>query len=130
MLKLTKKRSDWFTFPQDESGQSKVKIQHLKPGEIADISAACNQLTGKGVDGEEMQTEITFGLRDQTKKLICKAIIDWKGFEGVNGKELPCNDVNKLAVLKEFDWFEKQIDDFRQQLAEVVNSEEEGAEKN
>lgn len=129
MLKLTAKRSKWFPIEQDPSGETQVEIVHLKPGEVADIEAKSNQITGKQF-GDDFHTEIGFNLNDRLKKFVCRSIVNWKGFTGVTGQPLACSDKNKLAVLAEFEWFGDAIEKFREEYAEEVNAEEESAEKN
>lgn len=129
MLKLTAKRKKWFPVPQDPSGETQVEIVHLKPGEVADIEAVTNQITGKQL-GEDFHTEINFSLNERTKKYVTRSVIDWKGFADLKDKPLVCNDLNKLAVLKEFDWFGDFVEECRKTLAEEVESELETSEKN
>lgn len=129
MIKLTAKRDKWFVLPQDASGQTKVKILHLKPGEVSDIEAEVNQIVGKQ-EGEKFVTEVGFDLAARSRAIIRKVIIGWEGFQDENGKEMKCTDFNKVKVLREFDWFFDQIEAFRNELAEEAEAEEEGAEKN
>ncbi len=126
MLKLTTRRKEWFTIEQDPSGETQVEILHLKPGEVGDIEAKSNNIVGKQV-GEDFYTEIGFQLNERTKAYVLKSVSNWKGFHGTNDKPLTCNDTNKLAVLKEYDWFADAIEKFREELAERVEAEEEDA---
>ena len=129
MLRLTAKRTQWFDVPQDESGETKVEILHLKPGEMAEIEAQANRIIGKqGKNGFE--TEVDFDYSARTKLLIEKCVVNWEGFLNEKGKPMKCTNPNKLKVLKEFSWFLEQIEAFRTELAETVAEEEEGAEKN
>lgn len=130
MLKLTTKRTKWFVVPQDQSGETKVEILHLKPGEVADIEAKSNQIIGRQIGDQDFLTEIGFNPNDRAKKIVTRSVIDWKGFVGTNGKELKCNDITKMEVMKEFDWFAGFVEDCRKTLADEVAEELEGAEKN
>lgn len=129
MLKLTSKRTKWFPVTHDPSGETQVEILHLKPGEVADIEAKSNRITGKQL-GDDFHTEIDFSLNERTKKYVVHAVTNWKGFVGLNDKPLPCNEQNKLAVLKEFDWFGDFVDECRTTLREEVEAEEGDSEKN
>lgn len=129
MLKLTTKRTKWFPVTQDPSGETMVEIVHLKPGEVADIEAKSNRITGKQF-GDDFQTEIDFSLNDRLKAYVTRSITDWKGFLDIKDKPLPCSDANKLKVLAEFDWFGEFVEECRETLAEEVATEEEDAEKN
>ena len=57
MLKLTAKRTKWFTVKEDPSGETKIEIIYLKPGEVADIEAKSNNVKGRQI-GDEFETEI------------------------------------------------------------------------
>jgi len=129
MLKLTAKRTQWFEFPQDPSGETKVEILHLKPGDIADIDAQANRIVGKQID-DDFKTEVDFNYSARSKALVKRCIINWEGFLNEKGKPMKCTDNNKLKVLREFDWFLEQIGVFRTELAETVAKDEEDAEKN
>lgn len=129
MLKLTTKKKKWFALPEDPTGETQVEIVHLKPGEVADIEAKANQIIGKQY-GDDFHTEIDFKLNERGKTYVLRSVVDWKGFIGLNGKPLVCNDANKLKVINEFDWFITTIEGFRENLAEEVEAEEEDAEKN
>jgi len=129
MIKLTQKRTKWFVFPQDDTGETKVEIIHLKPGEIADIEAEANQIVGRQ-QGDEFVTEVGFNLGVRTKLIVKKTILHWEGFENENGKKMKCTDMNKIKVLREFDWFFEQIEKFREELAEEDKKEQEEAGKN
>jgi len=129
MLKLTAQRKKWFVLPQDETGETKVEIIHLKPGEIAEIDEKANQVVGKQ-SGEEFITEVGFSMGVRRREIVKDSINEWEGFLGLNDRPLACNDANKLKVLKEYKWFFDQVEEFRESLAEEVEEEEEGAEKN
>lgn len=129
MLKLTTKKTRWFVVPQDTTGETKVLIKHLKPGEVAELESKVNKITGKQ-QGDDFFTEINFALHDRTKAFVVQAVEDWEGILGTNDKKLPCNDVNKLTVFKEFSWFGEFVEDCRKALADEVEAESEGAEKN
>jgi hypothetical protein len=101
----------------------------LKPGDVAEIEGKVNQVTGKQVD-DDFLTEIDFNLHQRAKAFVVRAIVDWEGFQGVNEKPLPCNDQNKLKVLKEFQWFSGAVEEFRKELAEEIEAEAEELEKN
>jgi len=129
MLKLTAKQTRWFTLPQDKSGETKVEILYLKPGQVADIEAKTNQVTGKQ-SGDDFHTEIDFNLTKRTKTFVTKSIVAWEGFNGINDKALSCTDANKLKVLEEFAWFGPQIEEFRTEYAEEIEVDQEEVEKN
>lgn len=129
MLKLTTKRKQWFNVPNDPTGEAQVEILHLKPGEVADIEAKSNSVTGKQM-GEDFMTEIDFRLNERTKKYLTSAVVNWKGFCDMNDKPLKCTDKNILEVHKEFDWFAEFVEESRTALAEQIEDEMEGAEKN
>lgn len=126
MLKLTAKRTKWFTVPQDTSGETKIEILHLKPGVVADIEAKANKMVGKQI-GEEFHTEIGFRLNERMKAYVLASVVDWKGFQGINDKALPCNDPNKLSVIKEFGWFGEFVEKCREEYALEVEADEEEA---
>ena len=129
MLKLTAQKKKWFVIPQDESGETKVEIIHLKPGEIAEIDEKANSVVGKQ-SGDEFITEVGFSMGVRRRE-ITKAVINaWEGFVDLKDKQLACNAPNKLKVLGEYKWFYDQIEKFRDELAEEMEDEEEGAEKN
>ena len=132
MLKLTAKRTRWFPVPQDPSGETQIEILHLKPGEVSDIEAQSNQITGKQLGGGDTDfvTEIDFKLNERSKKFVMRAVVGWKGFADIKGKPLKCSDITKAQVLKEFGWFSEFVEQCRKELAEEVASEEEEAEKN
>jgi hypothetical protein len=65
-----------------------------------------------------------------SKKIVNRALIEWKGFVGTNGKPLKCTEQNKMEVMREFDWFAGLIEDCRKALADEVADEQEDAEKN
>ncbi len=129
MLKLTSKKKKWFVIDKDPSGETQVEVVHLKPGEVADIEAKSNQIIGKQF-GEDFHTEIDFKLNERGKTYVLRSVVDWKGFLGVNSKPLACNETNKLKVINEYDWFVSLIEEFREELAEEVEAEEEDSEKN
>lgn len=129
-LKLTTKRTKWFTVPQDPSGETKLEILHLKPGEVADIEAQSNQITGKQMGEEDMITEIDFRFNDRGKRFVQKAVVGLEGFADTNDKPLKCTEFNKKALLKEFGWLVPFVEECRAELAAEVESEEVGAEKN
>ena len=130
MLKLTTKRTKWFSVPQDASGECQIEILHLKPGEVADIEAKSNQIIGRQIGDQDFLTEIGFNPNDRAKKIVNRALIEWKGFVGTNGKPLKCTEQNKMEVMREFDWFAGLIEDCRKTLADEVADEQEDAEKN
>lgn len=129
MLKLTAKRTEKFYLPQDEAGDTWVEILYLKPGEVDDIESKSNSIIGKQ-KGEDFHTEIDFKLNEKLKTYVLKSVKDWGGFLTLKGKPLPCNDANKLKVMQEYDWFKDQVAEFREELREVVEGEEEELEKN
>lgn len=129
MLKLTAKRTKWFTVKEDPSGETQVELVYLKPGEVADIEAKANNVKGRQ-RGDDFETEIEFDMNHRTRMFVLRSIVDWKGFNNVNDKPLPCNEKNKLQVLKEFGWFGPFIEECREELAEEVESEQEEVEKN
>ena len=88
MLKLSTKRTKWFPVSQDPSGEAQVEILHLKPGEVADIEAKSNQIIGRQTGDQDFQTEIGFNPNDRAKKIVTRAVLDWKGFNGINDKAL------------------------------------------
>lgn len=126
MLKLTAKRSKWFTVPQDKTGETKIEIVYLKPGAVADIEAKANKMVGKQI-GEEFHTEIGFRLNERMKAYVLASVISWEGFLGINEKPLPCSDTNKLQVIKEFAWFGEFVEKCREEFAEEVEADEEEA---
>lgn len=129
-LKLTTKRTKWFTVPQDPSGETKLEILHLKPGEVADIEAQSNQITGKQIGDQEMHTEIDFKFNDRSKRFVQRAVVDFTGFNDTNDKPLKCTEFNKKAIMKEFGWLNVFVEECRAELAAEVEAEEEGAAKN
>jgi hypothetical protein len=130
MLKLTTKKTKWFPVPQDPTGETQIEVKHLKPGEVADIEAKTNRVTGKQSEGEDFMTEIDFNLNARRKKYVIASVVAWKGFVGTNEKNLPCNDPNKLEVLNEFEWFGDFVEECREELAAEVEEEMEGADPN
>lgn len=129
MLKLTAKRKKWFVLPQDESGETKVEIVHLKPGEVAEIDEKANQVIGKQ-DGEEFVTEVGFSMGIRRREIIKRAISDFTGFLDLKDRPLACTEANKLRVMGEYKWFYDQIEEFRETLADEVEADEEGSDPN
>ncbi len=129
MLKLTAEKKQWFPVPQDEAGETRIQIRHLKPGEVSDIEAKANQVKGKS-DGEDFNTEIEYNLSRRAKLFVSKSVVDWEGFVGLKDKALPCTEANKMKVLKEFDWFAAFIEDCRAEMAEDLAEKAEEVEKN
>lgn len=129
MLKLTAKRTKWFIVPQDKTGETKIEILNLKPGAVADIEAKANKMVGKQI-GEEFHTEIGFRLNERMKAYVLASVVAWQGFQGINDKALPCNDTNKLTVVKEFGWFGEFVEKCREEFAAEVEADEEAAEGN
>jgi len=129
MLRLTAKQTQWYEIPQDPSGETRVEILHLKPGDLSDIEAQANQVVGKQKN-DKFETEVNFNYTARSRALIKKCIIGWEGFLNEKGKPLKCTDNNKLKVLREYDWFLEQIEEFRTDLADKASVDEEEAEKN
>jgi len=135
MAKLTAKIIKNFPIPGDNS---ELRIQHLMPGEIAAIEADTSQWIGKS-DGDKFQSELQYKPTEQLRRLRTAAIVGWKGFFGLNGEELDCNNGNKMEFLKQdpelgegedakplSEW----IDQFRKELADSLKPQEEQAEGN
>lgn len=128
MLKLTAKKTKWFVFPQDPSGEAKVEILHLKSGDLMEIEEEVTRVVGRqSKDGMVTEFESKPSLR--IKKIVDRAVVGLEGFEDENGKPMKCTYENKCKLLGEFDFFFEQVEKFRAELAEEVGSEEE-AEKN
>lgn len=129
MIKLTAKRKEWFTMPQDESGETQVEIYHLLPGEVSEIESSTNRVVGREINGK-FGTEVDIDVNSRTKEIIKRCIINWKGFEDEDGKKLKCTDFNKIRILNTFDWFYEQIEKFREDLEAEEEAAQEEAEKN
>lgn len=130
MLKLTTERKQWFTFPQDESGETQVEIKHLKPGEVSDIETQANRIVGRHTEDGNFNTEVDFNFSARSQMILKKCVVGFKGFEDERGKKMKCTDKNKLRLMNEFDWFFAQLEEFRTELAETVEAEVEAAKGN
>jgi len=137
MAKLTAKVTKNFPIPGDSDNAS-LRIQHLKPGEIAAIESETSKWVGKS-QGDNFASELQYDPTTQLRKLRTAAVIGWSGFYGLSGEELDCNNGNKMEFLKEdpilgegedakrlSEW----IDQFRKELADSLKPQEAQAEGN
>ena len=129
MLKLTARKKKWFTLPQDDTGETKIELVHLKPGVVADIESKASKVVGKQI-GDDFHTEVDFRYREKLKTYAVTAIVDWEGFLNVKGTKMACTEANVLKVLKEFGWFAEQVQTFRDEFTEEVEAETEEEAKN
>jgi hypothetical protein len=129
MIQLTAKKTKWFTFPQDETGETQVEILHLKPGKIAEIDAKANRIVGRHVN-DDFVTEVDINVNSRMLEIVKASIVNWKGFQDLSGRTMKCTDANKVKLLNDFDWFFAQIELFRDELAVEFEAEQEEAEKN
>jgi len=137
LAKLTAKVIKNFPIPGDPDN-AELRIQHLKPGEVAAIEAETSKWVGKS-QGDDFASELQYDPTTQMRKLRTAAVVGWKGFYGLSGEELDCNNGNKMEFLKEdpmlgegedakklSDW----IDQFRKELADSLKPQEAQAEGN
>ena len=73
----------WFDVP-DDPDQGRIEIRHLLDGEI--------------------RRESKHDLVADTRQTIIRMVHNWENFKDVDGKQLECNDANKLRYAKE-GWF-------------------------
>lgn len=107
MLKLSQRKTGWFTVPLDESGETKLHVQQLLPGDLRQIYAEQEQFVtvlGEGSDGElsERQREIRHNNLGINQARFNKALIGWEGFKDEEGSDLPVNAHNKGRLFVQF----------------------------
>ena len=134
-MRLTTKTERWFEIPGDADG-AKVKILHLKPGEVQKIEAETSQWNGKFV-GDQFSSELQYSPQRQLRQLRMAALVDWKGFYDEHDQTLPCTPKNKNLYFDEDPIlgedekrFSELIDEFRIALAESLKPQEAQAEGN
>ena len=129
-MRITKPIERWFNCENDPDG-GKVKIRHLRPGEVQDI---IDQVWTQRVEYKPGDEGATFAQSTDKKKdremTICAAVTDWENFFGLSGKPLKCTDANKIRALREIDGFEEMIGVFRKRISEDIAKEKEDQEKN
>lgn len=129
MARLTKQTDRWFDIP-DDADKARLKIRHLKHGELKDIETTANPMLGRFGHAGAMDVEIEVNPAKRLSLLVCRAIVDWQGFFDVKGKPLVCNDSNKVKALSEFDWLGEFVEEAVKTLKEEVAGKEADAEKN
>ena len=138
MARLSARKEMWAEIPGD-TDKAKVKIIHLTPGEIQQISNDTSRWVGKRVD-KEMESELEYSPLEQMKKTRIAAVVDWDGFYDAEGNKMKCNRKNveeylnydpELGVDEDGKAlpFSEWIDKFRDELAKTVAPKEE-LEKN
>jgi hypothetical protein len=134
-MRLTTKTERWFDIPGDPDG-AKIKILHLKPGEVQKIEAETSQWNGKFV-GDQFSSELQYSPQRQLRQLRMAALVDWKGFFDEHDQTLPCTPKNKNLyfdedpILSEDEKrFSELIDEFRIALADSLKPQEAQAEGN
>lgn len=137
MPRLTAVVDRRFKIPGD-ADKAELKIKHLKPGEIQRIESDTTEWLGKNV-GEKFSTELKFNPTAQMRALRVAAIVDWKGFFGLDGEALECTPSNINKYLDEDPIlgggddakpFSEWVDLFRKTLADEAKVKEEKLEKN
>jgi len=128
MARLTKQVDKWFDVPNDPDN-AKIKIKHLKPGEVEAIEQEANPVVLRP-DGGKFSTEITIQVAKKSALLINAAVLDWEGFYNTKGNKIQCNSENKKKAAKEFSWLANFVAECVENLRIEVEGELEEAEKN
>lgn len=133
MARLSGERAEWFDIP-DDPDQGRVKIKHLKKGEVNDIEDQIELYqTMLRPDAEgNMQREIKINPAKGDKRYayLCAAVIDWEKVFGADGKPMDCTDANKILLARDDETFGPFVGKSRIALAELVATEREAARKN
>ena len=126
-MRIEKAVERWFEVPEDKD-KARVKIKHLKPGEIQDIidEVMVQEIVYKRPkDGEEVEGVI----RQQNnrkldrEKTVLAAVVGWEKFFDLEGKKMGCDEANVLRAIRMIDGFADFVADCRKQLSEDVADE-------
>jgi len=139
MPKITKPNERWFPFPDDPL-EGRVKIKHLSPGELAEISdesfkTRYNYKAGKGKKAEKGKaTELDVSVKQNPvayRELpIKKSIVDWENFFDEKDKKMECTPENIEKSIRQLDGFVNFIEECRKTLKKDIAKEKEGQAKN
>lgn len=133
MARLSGERAEWFEI-LDDPDLARVKIKHLKKGELNDIEDQVElyQTMLRPDDEGKMRQEVRVNPAKGDKRYayLCAAVVDWENVFGVDGKPMDCTDANKILLARDDESFGVFVGKSRNALAELVATEREAARKN
>jgi len=126
-MRISKAVERWFPVPEDPDG-ARVKIRHLRPGEIQDI---IDEVMVQEIEYQEPEDGGTGrpiirqknNRRKDREKTMQAAVVGWEKFYGRDGKALKCNADNILKAVREIDGFVEFVATCRDQLSEDIVAE-------
>ena len=126
-MRISKSVERWFPVPDDKD-KARVKVKHLRPGEIQDIIDEVMvqeieyQQPEEGKVGKSVLRQKNDRRKDREKTMLA-SVIDWEKFYDRDGKILECNPDNVLRAVREIDGFTEFVAKCREQLAEDISTE-------
>ena len=133
MARLSGERVEWFDIP-DDPDQGRIKIKHLKKGEVNDIEDQIElyqtmlRPDAEGTMRQEVRINPAKG--DKRYAYLCAAVVDWEKVFGLDGKPMDCTDANKILLARDDESFGQFVGKIRISLGELVATEREAARKN
>ena len=132
-MRIRKPVERWFDVDNDPDN-AKIKIKHLSPGELSDISNKVfkQKINYKKVGKDKFEPEITHDADSMKfKELTLMASVDgWENFFDDEGIKLECTPENILRASRGIEGFDESIDEFREILAKDIKTEQGEQEKN
>jgi len=119
----------FFPFDEDKEDEGGVFIRLANTEVIEEINKKCTKK--KVIFRRGQRHEVTEDDEARRSALLWKYVIfDWKGLEDEDGHEIPCNDDNKILLMRKSVKFSSFVGDCIEKLTEEVEVFEEGLEKN
>ena len=134
-MRISKITDRWFDIPNDPDN-GRIKIHHLTPGELTDISdkAYTQDVVYKPVSGGKGKVEpiITQDVNSALNRelTLTTAIVGWENFFDRDDNPMDCTPDNIMRCSREIDGFDDLVKEFRDKLAEDIAAEKEEQRKN
>jgi hypothetical protein len=132
-MRIAKEVERWFPVPNDKD-KARVKVKHLRPGEIQDIidDVMVQEIEyQEGKDGEVGKPVIRQknDRRKDREQTMLGAVVGWEKFYDREGKAMKCTPENVLRAVREIDGFTEFVGECRKQLSEDIEKELAGQKK-
>jgi len=132
-MRISKDIARWFVVPNDKD-KARVKVKHLRPGEIQDIiddvmvQEIEYQQPEDGGDPKPILRQKNDRRKDREKTMMA-SVVGWEKFYDRDGKVLKCTPENILRAVREIDGFIEFVGICRQQLTDDLEVEAEAQKK-